>query len=588
MLSIKNREALVRFLAVMTTVVTIVFFFSIIYENTRFIEMVTQNYENDQLILVQSVSKEIKNNLEHGTSDKIVVPIILNSQVQSASRKWFVYKNENSFYQGRDLQDENKKGQTLIDHVNLWRQNGGEGLDKFLEIVSIEKPESCLVTRNASTGKEIISLVQIKVHETRYLIGLATSQKYMLSMSGYNRHSMRVIIICTVPLVIIIVLTIFFCIYAMRSFRFKSALKDEIVHKNKQIQILEDTIDDDHRLIEVASISDNLTRVYNRRFFDVIVAKMNHKDAAILPLSIVTVDIDGLNLINQCYGYHVGDNLLADLSKILEEKALDTDVIARTGNSEFTIIMASTTEEEAYERIRDITKGFEESIHEARCTLTYGVASKNSENPDIYTLIEKAISNTQIAKLLKPLSHRYEMIQLIKNGLLERSNETQAHSERMGYLSVKVGKLLKMSEPDLIELEIAALLHDMGKIAIPDHILTKSGPLDVKEQRIMQQHPIIGARIARAIPDFSNIATIIEQHHERYNGEGYPYHLKGKQIHIMARIITVVDSYDAMTSNRVYSSAKSGEMARAELIRCSGGHYDPEIICLFLQVLDNE
>jgi HD-GYP domain-containing protein (c-di-GMP phosphodiesterase class II) len=153
-------------------------------------------------------------------------------------------------------------------------------------------------------------------------------------------------------------------------------------------------------------------------------------------------------------------------------------------------------------------------------------------------------------------------------------------------LAEETGRELGLPEDEIKALHWAANLHDIGKIGIPDEILNKAGPLSQVEWAVMQRHPIIGARIIAPVKKLSNVAPIIRAHHERFDGAGYPYGLKGADIPLGARIVSVADAYTAMTDERVYRKAMSHAEAVAELQRYAGTQFDPDVVEAFLRVLD--
>ena len=163
------------------------------------------------------------------------------------------------------------------------------------------------------------------------------------------------------------------------------------------------------------------------------------------------------------------------------------------------------------------------------------------------------------------------------------------HAHRLVEFAVATARKLGQSEEDLRLLRLGAILHDIGKIGIPDAILYKPGPLTEEEWVVMRTHSVIGRQILEEIGGvFQQLATIIVAHHERWDGTGYPNQLAGEAIPVHARILTVVDAFDAMTSRRVYREPLSALQARAELLRCSGNQFDSQVVEAFLQVLDEQ
>ncbi len=162
--------------------------------------------------------------------------------------------------------------------------------------------------------------------------------------------------------------------------------------------------------------------------------------------------------------------------------------------------------------------------------------------------------------------------------------ETHAHSERVAQYALTLGNVLNMSTPDLTTLERGVYLHDIGKIGIPDRVLLKQDKLDDEEWHVMRQHSRLGYRLASRVDFLKGASKIILAHHERFDGQGYPYGLKGEAIPIGARVFAVVDALDAITSDRPYRRAKSFSEAREEIRRFSGQQFDPTVVEAFLSV----
>ena len=170
-----------------------------------------------------------------------------------------------------------------------------------------------------------------------------------------------------------------------------------------------------------------------------------------------------------------------------------------------------------------------------------------------------------------------------------RDRETSAHAQRMVHLAEATARLLGRPDEEVHLIRLAALLHDIGKLGIPDAILHKPGPLTEQEWAVMSRHPEIGRQIlVQAGGIFVLLSRIVVAHHERWDGNGYPYGLTQDAIPLGARILAVVDAYDAMTSQRPYRQALSAADARGELERCAGSQFDPQVVAAFLQALDEQ
>src|SRR5436853_1482397 len=198
---------------------------------------------------------------------------------------------------------------------------------------------------------------------------------------------------------------------------------------------------------------------------------------------------------------------------------------------------------------------------------------------------ELTAANANLNQALEKLFMNYRAtLRALATALEARDVETKGHSDRVVTFSLELGNKLGLSQTELIALEQGALLHDIGKIGVRDSILLKRGPLTADEWVEMREHINHGLRIISGIDFLKGAAPVVGQHHEKYNGSGYPHGLRGEQIHINARIFAVADAVDAITSDRPYHKARSFEDAVEELLRCAGTHFDPEIVKVFMSM----
>lgn len=196
--------------------------------------------------------------------------------------------------------------------------------------------------------------------------------------------------------------------------------------------------------------------------------------------------------------------------------------------------------------------------------------------------------NTQLQETYKQLENSYlETIEVLRNTVEAKDFYTKGHSDRVSAYSVLLGKKLSLSEYDINRLKIGGLFHDIGKIGIPDSILLKTNNLNTDEFSEIQNHPTIGAHILSNARIFSDILPIIKHHHERYDGTGYPARLKGEEIPYLARITSVADAFDAMTSKRSYRDELPIEFVKKEFINAKGTQLDPSVADAFIDILNN-
>lgn len=228
-----------------------------------------------------------------------------------------------------------------------------------------------------------------------------------------------------------------------------------------------------------------------------------------------------------------------------------------------------------------------------------GYCEKSDKFDQLLLLIESGIKSikqmNEIKKINDRLTDTYEKleqsylesIQTLRYTVEAKDIYTRGHSDRVSEYSVLLGKKLGLSDQDLKTLQIGGLFHDLGKIGVPDSILQKDTKLTDDEYSQIKQHPNIGVHILSHATIFQDILPIVEHHHEKYDGTGYPGKLKGEEIPYLARIAAIADSFDAMTSRRSYRDSLPMEKVISEFMRCRGTQFDPELDDVFLSILEN-
>ncbi len=229
-----------------------------------------------------------------------------------------------------------------------------------------------------------------------------------------------------------------------------------------------------------------------------------------------------------------------------------------------------------------------------------GYCEKSDKFDQLLLLIESGIKSiaqmNEIKRMNKELSDTYEKlekayldsVQTLRYTVEAKDPYTRGHSDRVSEYSVLIGQKLGLSEEAIKTLQVGGLFHDIGKIGIPDSILLKEAKLTDDEYSEIKNHPSIGAHILCNAEVFQDIIPIVKHHHEKFDGTGYPGRLKGDDIPYLARIAAVADTFDAMTSKRTYRNALPLDVVRAEIEKCSGTQFDPEIAKVFLDILDND
>ncbi|HAJ33786.1 MAG TPA: hypothetical protein DCK79_10605 [Candidatus Atribacteria bacterium] len=340
--------------------------------------------------------------------------------------------------------------------------------------------------------------------------------------------------------------------------------------------------------IKHLSFHDALTGLYNRAYFEEELERYNFP--RYYPLSVVMLDVNGLKVINDTFGHFEGDRLLQHLSQVLTSVSRQGDILARIGGDEFAILLPSTTSEEAHkfcERIKKVCQQDKIEPIYLRLNISLGCTTQEGEYKDINSLLKEADRNMYQDKLFNGKSREKHFLEAFRIVLAERDPHTSDHAQRLQGLALSLGKRVGLTEYQLGNLKLLALLHDMGKIGIPDSILFKTYILTPSEWEKMREHSHIGYRMAKNIPDFAPIAQEILYHHEQWDGKGYPDGLKGEKIPLLSRIISIVDAYDVMQSRCPYKGSISKTEALKEIKRCAGTQFDPQLVEIFLKIVKN-
>jgi diguanylate cyclase (GGDEF)-like protein/putative nucleotidyltransferase with HDIG domain len=330
------------------------------------------------------------------------------------------------------------------------------------------------------------------------------------------------------------------------------------------------------------SYHDYLTGLYNRRYFDQKLAATDRQKN--YPISLVMADVNGLKLINDSFGHHMGDKLLKKAAILMQGALRKCDLIARLGGDEFIMMLPGLGAEEAAKLTERIEKKVtRESINGIDLSISFGIATKTDPSQDILETQKNAEDEMYHHKLYMGSSMRSKTIDLIINTLYEKSNREMFHSKRVGDLCNSIAQAMHVETNMIKQIALAGLLHDIGKMGVEENILNKPASLDIKEWEQMKRHPEVGYRILSSSEEFTEVARYVFEHHERWDGKGYPKGLKGVEISLQARIIGVADSYDAMTSDRTYRKGLSEEEAVSELRRNAGTQFDPIVAQVFVE-----
>jgi diguanylate cyclase (GGDEF)-like protein/putative nucleotidyltransferase with HDIG domain len=363
-----------------------------------------------------------------------------------------------------------------------------------------------------------------------------------------------------------------------------------------------------------AARTDALTGLPNRvALHEIVEAELERARPHSRPLTVIVLDIDRFKSYNDKHGIEAGDRVLQRLGDLTEQGSRAADTVTRSAGAEFTIVLPETDVHRAFMLAEGLLTEVRDSFRAPAYALTasIGVASYPEHGDELQELLGAADEAMQAAKALggdRPVIFSHEVTTTLGLASGRRSVESQAHvatvislaealdqrdaytlrhSQTVGYLSELMAQELGLDQARTRRVRLAGILHDIGKIGVPDSILTKPAALDDEERIQMRRHPELGARILSS-RELDDVRGWILAHHERPDGKGYPYQLTAEEIPIEASIVAIADAYEAMTSDRVYRLALPVETAKQELRNCAGTQFDPAAVEALLRALDRE
>lgn len=367
--------------------------------------------------------------------------------------------------------------------------------------------------------------------------------------------------------------------------------------------------------MKIQSITDELTKLYNHRYFhDTAGAWV--RDKKYETFSVAMIDIDQFKIYNDLYGHSAGDIALKKIAQIMSDATSSSDLLVRYGGEEFVIFYPNIEGREALKEIDRIREKVEEDFLLSRdikefLTVTVGVASFPKDGRTLEDIISKAdramyhgkkmgrnksivfIENESKNKTIdeevneKVRDAHVASIYALAATIDAKDHYTYGHSNNVSILSEALAKAAEFNNNDIETVKNAGLLHDIGKVGIPESVLSKPGVLTDDEMEIMKSHVIQSINIIKHIPNLLETVPVIVSHHERYDGFGYPRGIRGEQIPILGRVICIADAFDAMTTDRPYRKGLSLEQAIYELSKNKGKQFDPSLVDVFLKMIDD-
>lgn len=353
------------------------------------------------------------------------------------------------------------------------------------------------------------------------------------------------------------------------------------------------------------SITDSMTGLYNRKYaLDTIVGYFPKEGQA----SLIYLELDDLKLYNELYSTEEGDRLIIWFSRLMREMS-GTGKVFRYGSNEFLIHLPDMPVKQAYEIAESVRRRVEVDSHKEdskihAVTISAGVA----EYPEIAPVLRKLIGYAQrgafyakkngknkVMVYSRNLENREETgnsyaqiaptVYALTAAIDAKDSYTFVHSQKVSEYASILGEAVGLHQDEILTLKQAGMLHDIGKIGIPESILKKTGRLTEEEYRVMKTHVNNSIKMIRYLPDMNYVIPAVVSHHERYDGQGYPEQLKGEDIPYLGRILSIADSFDAMTARRPYKPPLSLQYAMNEIEKNAGTQFDPSLAAVFVQLI---
>ncbi len=341
----------------------------------------------------------------------------------------------------------------------------------------------------------------------------------------------------------------------------------------------------EQELLHISS-HDPLTGLFNRAYFGEEMKRLASSDR--YPVTVICTDIDGLKLVNDTLGHSTGDQMLKAYAGVLRSVFGAEAAVARTGGDEFAVLLPasqSAVAEWLVHSLEEAVASHNRLQQSLPLSASVGIATCKDAGTTLEETLNRADKNMYRDKVSRTQSTAHGVVKALLTALAAKDYVVEGHIARVSRLSRMLGEAAGLSKKEMADLSLLAEVHDLGKVGIADKILFKGGVLTEEEREEVKLHSMIGYRIARSSPELAHMAELILHHHEWWNGHGYPNGLQGLDIPVACRILAIVDAFDAMTSDRPYSRARSSAEAIAELTRCSAVQFDPVLVARFSEAL---
>ena len=326
--------------------------------------------------------------------------------------------------------------------------------------------------------------------------------------------------------------------------------------------------------IEYLSFYDRLTGLHNRAFFEEEILRIDTNRH--LPITMFVADVNGLKLVNDAFGHVEGDELLNRMAQILKLCCRREDIIARWGGDEFALLLLNTPGYKADELCQRINQLCREKVKgPVALSLAMGHATKKKMEQNIKDILKEAEENMYRSKMMTSKKVRTDIMSHLLGLYYQKGQRTKEQLGVLQGLAREMASARGLTPPETLKLQQVLEYCDLGNIAIEQKLFNKKDRLTAEEWKMMHRHPEIGYHIVQNTPETADLAEPILAHHEWWDGSGYPRNLKGEDIPLYARMVSILNAYDALTQKRPYRRAVGPEQAIKEIKRCAGTQFDP-------------
>jgi diguanylate cyclase (GGDEF)-like protein/PAS domain S-box-containing protein len=358
-------------------------------------------------------------------------------------------------------------------------------------------------------------------------------------------------------------------------------VKDKENHIQGIVLVFKELARKNKKLAKAESLSfhDPLTGLYNRKFFEEEFKRLNTERN--LPISLAIIDVDYLDEVKKAFGNAEGDNLIKRVAEVIKQECRVDDIVARVSENEFMILLPKTNSKQAdilVNRINDLVN--KEKLDALDLPIYTGCDTIKKKKNEIALVYKEAVEETKSTAKNRPVN---ALIEIIMETLYHKNDMEEKESAQVSEFCAEIGQTLELSEKNIENLEMTGLIRNIGKVSLDSRILHKPDKLTDSEMAEIKRHPELGHEILSTMNEYAHLSDYVLSHHERWDGKGYPKGLKGEEIPLEARIVAIVDAYNAMISSRPYRKALDEETAAEEILKNAGTQFDPHLAKVFVE-----